>query len=160
MSRKVKHKLCTILLVFGLILACSGANVSYAQYFTSASLSLYNSNIFSAYGIYNAMIGIYYEALGYDGSIYGYYAYSNLSTARSYSYSASTQAYYGYIYNPTSFNYYAYVYSYYDYYYKNVAGQYYSYGDIPSAILYVYYGDLYNGYAAYYTGVANKGGTK
>jgi hypothetical protein len=154
----MKSNLGTLVLVCCFILLCNGIRDAQAQYFSTASLYILNSNIDYDNAISSASNALYLRAPAYL-----YDAYINMYNASNDAYYGYYYGWYGYITYGTTTGYYCYLYAYNDYLYKSYAttdlyNTYIGYDYTSSLILDSYLGDYYNGYAAYYCGLSSIGG--
>ena len=157
----IKSQLRNVVLIGCFMLLCHGIQVGHAQNFLVASGHLLSSNLALSDGWSNIDYALYY-----NNATYFYNSYSDLTSAYNYANTAASYAYAGYVSNPTVINYYSWYYSYYSSYYVYNASlyAYYSYTlgptYVPSLISYIDTADDYNGYAAFFCGVSNVGGTR
>jgi hypothetical protein len=163
MSVKTKKSLLKTLVIVTLVVLCGGVNIANAGNLGTGSYYLFTSHISAATAQLYGEYGLYYLSNGYDASPYLYYAYENMYDAATYAQNAYEYCYDGYISLGTTNAYYAYVYAYYDYAYTYNAyaylyACYLGYDYTTYAIDYALTAQIYNGYAAYFAGLASYGG--
>jgi len=162
---KTRKSLLRTLVIVTLVVLCGGVNIANAGNLGTGSYYLLVSDIYGSNALKSGMYALYwlYEESNANATSYGYDAYVNMYYASSYAYSACLYCYYGYSSLGSSNAYYAYIYAYYDYLYASSAWPYMYYCYLGTdyarnAIDDAYYAQLYNGYAAYYAGLASYNG--
>jgi hypothetical protein len=160
----------TCLVVVAVFISLLGiVSMAEAGDFYAALINLFNSSQNMSVAIYYGLNALYLSTENLNGSAFIYEAYVFMNNAASYSSTATSYAYAGYLANPTSWNSYAYQYTNYVNSYQTQCGQdlYSAYvnnnnqGWRPYAIpamTYYFYADFFMGVAYTFVGTASNGG--